>query len=64
MSSRRTLAVLFAAALATLPAAAQMIEMPAGKWWKRPAVVESLKLSPEQQERLDEVFMKNRRATK
>jgi len=62
MSSRRTLAALFAAALAALPAAAQMIEMPAGKWWKRPAVVESLKLSPEQQERLDEVFSKNRRA--
>ena len=62
MRTRRTLAALFAAALAALPAAAQMIEMPAGKWWKRPAVVESLKLSPEQQERLDEVFSKNRRA--
>ena len=39
-----------------------MVEMPAGKWWKRPPVVESLKLSAEQQERLDEVFSKNRRA--
>jgi Spy/CpxP family protein refolding chaperone len=46
---------------AGLPAGAQMLEMPAGKWWKRPAVVETLKLSPEQQQRLDEVFFKNRR---
>ncbi len=62
MSRMWTLAALFAAAVAGLPAAAQMVEMPAGKWWKRPAVVESLKLSAEQQERLDEVFSKNRRA--
>lgn len=50
------------AGLAGPPAAAQMVEMPAGKWWKRPAVVDALKLSVEQQERLDEVFLKNRRA--
>jgi Spy/CpxP family protein refolding chaperone len=61
MRKSRTLAVLLAA-FAVLPAAAQMIEMPAGKWWKRPPVVESLKITPEQQERLDEVFSKNRRA--
>lgn len=59
---RRTLAALAAATLAGLPAAAQMVEMPLGKWWKRPAVVEGLKLSPEQQQRLEEVFTKNRRA--
>ena len=53
---------LLAALLAAVPAAAQMLEMPGGKWWKRPAVVETLKLTPEQQQRLDEVFLKNRRA--
>lgn len=62
MRRSRTLAALLAAVFAALPAAAQMIEMPAGKWWKRPPVVESLKITPEQQERLDEVFSKNRRA--
>ena len=50
------------AALSAVPAAAQMLEMPGGKWWKRPAIVEGLKLSAEQQDRLDEVFLKNRRA--
>lgn len=58
----RVLATLLAAVLPSLPVAAQMLEMPLGKWWKRPAVVESLKITPEQQERLDEVFSKNRRA--
>jgi Spy/CpxP family protein refolding chaperone len=62
MKKSWTLAALLAAALSGPPAAAQMVEMPAGKWWKRPPVVESLKISPEQQERLDEVFSKNRRA--
>ncbi len=55
------LSTLLGAALAALPAPAQMLEMPPGKWWKRPAVVESLKLAPEQQQRLEEVFSKNRR---
>ena len=62
MSRIRTLSVLFAALLAAVPATAQMVEMPPGKWWKRPAIVESLGLSAEQQQRLDEVFTKNRRA--
>jgi Spy/CpxP family protein refolding chaperone len=57
-----TVAALLAASLLGLPAAAQMVEMPGGKWWKRPAIVEGLKLTAEQQERLDEVFAKNRRA--
>ena len=55
------LSTLLGAALAALPAPAQMLEMPPGKWWKRPAVVEALKLAPEQQQRLEEVFSKNRR---
>ncbi len=55
------LSTVLGAALAALPAPAQMLEMPPGKWWKRPAVVEALKLAPEQQQRLEEVFSKNRR---
>ena len=62
MRTRWSLAVLALVAVSTLPSAAQMLEMPSGKWWKRPAVVDSLKLSAEQQVRLDEVFGKNRRA--
>jgi len=62
MKTSWTAAALVAASLAGLPAAAQMVEMPGGKWWKRPAIVEGLKLTTEQQERLDEVFAKNRRA--
>jgi Spy/CpxP family protein refolding chaperone len=57
-----TLAALAAAVFSGLPAAAQMIEMPSGKWWKRPPIVETLQLSAEQQQRLDEVFSKSRRA--
>ena len=44
-----------------LPAAAQMPDVPMGKWWKRPRVVDTLALSAEQQDRLEEVFSKNRR---
>jgi Spy/CpxP family protein refolding chaperone len=62
MRATFTTAAIVAASLWSLPAPAQMIEMPGGKWWKRPAVVETLKLTAEQQERLDEVFAKNRRA--
>ncbi len=43
-------------------AAAQMPEIPLGKWWKRPRIVEQLKITPEQQERLEGIFAKNRRA--
>jgi Spy/CpxP family protein refolding chaperone len=57
--------VLLAAACAAFafgPAAAQMPETPPGKWWKRPRVVQLLKLSPEQQDKLEEIFARNRRA--
>ncbi len=40
---------------------AQGIELPVGKWWKRPKVVETLKLQTDQQQRLDEIFAKHRR---
>jgi Spy/CpxP family protein refolding chaperone len=48
--------------LATAPAFAQLPEVPLGKWWKRPRIVERLKIKPDQQERLDEIFSKNRRS--
>jgi len=44
------------------PALSQMPETPPGKWWKRPRVVQLLKLSPEQQEKLEEIFARNRRS--
>ncbi len=52
----------FAIGLATPPLSAQMPEVPPGKWWKRPRVVQILKLQPEQQERLDTIFARNRRS--
>lgn len=62
MKPRVVLLAAACAALAGAPAAAQMPETPPGKWWKRPRVVQMLKLSPEQQERLEEIFARNRRA--
>lgn len=61
---RRRLVLLAAAcaAFAGTPAAAQMPEAPPGKWWKRPRVVQMLRLSPEQQEKLEEIFARNRRS--
>ena len=47
---------------AAAPAFAQAPEVPLGKWWKRPRIVEQLKIKAEQQERLDEIFAKNRRS--
>ncbi len=55
------LTLLSAAALASSVAVAQMSEVPPGKWWKRPALVQTLGLSAEQQDRLDQIFQKNRR---
>ncbi len=58
----RPLAFLLAtAALAAGTVRAQMSETPPGKWWKRPTVVQALALTPEQQEKLDQIFAKNRR---
>ncbi len=53
--------LLSAAALASGVATAQMPEVPPGKWWKRPAVVQTLGLSAEQQDKLDQILQKNRR---
>ncbi|MFW5722083.1 MAG: Spy/CpxP family protein refolding chaperone [Desulfohalobiaceae bacterium] len=35
-------------------------EPPAGKWWRMPVVEEQLNLSPGMQDRLDELFQRNR----
>ncbi|HQR46966.1 MAG TPA: periplasmic heavy metal sensor [Thermoanaerobaculia bacterium] len=56
-----SLSLLAAALLAWGAARAQTPEMPPGKWWKRPAVVQALALTPEQQEKLDQIFAKGRR---
>jgi len=48
--------------LLALPMKAQMPDLPLGKWWKRPRVVDVLNLSADQQERLEDVFSKNRRS--
>jgi len=61
-TSRPVLAAAVAAAGVTLAASAQMPEIPPGKWWKRPAIVQKLELTTEQQEKLEEIFAKNRRA--
>lgn len=55
------LAALAAGLLVGGAARAQMSEMPPGKWWKRPPVVQALGLTPEQQEKLDQIFARNRR---
>ena len=66
MTARR-LSLAVAASLAALlglsaSARAQMPEIPPGKWWKRPAIVQKLALTADQQEKLEEIFAKNRRA--
>ncbi len=62
MKSTRLAFLLAVAAVAYAgTATAQMPEMPLGKWWKRPRVVEALKITPEQQDKLEAIFSKNRR---
>lgn len=61
MRTSFAVAAALGAALA-LPAFSQMPETPPGKWWKRPRVVQLLQLSPEQQEKLEEIFARNRRS--
>ena len=49
---------LIAAALATLVAAGNLAaaDLPPGRWWKMPQVVQRLDLTAEQQEKLDAIF--------
>jgi hypothetical protein len=51
MLRRSTLAfLLFAAAVA------EAQQLPPGKWWRRPEVIQQLALTGDQQDRLDEIF--------
>lgn len=56
------LAVVVLVGLAAAPLLAQMPDMPLGKWWKQPRVVEALQLTADQQEKLETVFSKNRKS--
>lgn len=47
---------LVAAALFALGAIAHAQQLPPGKWWQRPEIVQELQLTNEQQQRLDQVF--------
>lgn len=46
----------FAVALLACAAIAQAQQLPPGKWWRRPEIIQQLQLTADQQERLDEVF--------
>jgi Spy/CpxP family protein refolding chaperone len=71
-ASRRTVLLfllLLPAALAVAPLRAQepemkrleLLDMP-GKWWKHPRAVEALKLTPQQTDRIDAIFLEHRKA--
>ena len=44
------------AAFALLICGAAFAQVPPGKWWRRPEIVQSLNLSDEQQDRLESIF--------
>jgi hypothetical protein len=48
--------LLFVVALLASAALAQAQQLPPGKWWRRPEIIQELQLTAEQQDRLDEVF--------
>jgi Spy/CpxP family protein refolding chaperone len=55
--------VAFMAGFAAAPSLnAQIPEVPLGKWWKRPAIMKTLGLTPEQVGKLEDIFAKNRRS--
>lgn len=51
---RRFVAIAFA--ILFVASAAFAADLPPGKWWRRPDIVQTLGLSPEQQERLETIF--------
>ncbi len=55
------LSLFLAGGLLSPPARAQMPEVPLGKWWKRPKIVQELGITAEQQGKLDEIFARHRR---
>jgi Spy/CpxP family protein refolding chaperone len=48
--------LMLAAALLAAAAFANAQQMPPGKWWQRPEIVQELGLTNEQQDKLDEIF--------
>ena len=48
--------LMVAAALLLAAAFANAQQMPPGKWWQRPEIVQRLELTNDQQEKLDEIF--------
>lgn len=48
--------VLIAIAVLACAAVAQAQNLPPGKWWQRPEIIQELQLTNEQQDRLDEIF--------
>jgi Spy/CpxP family protein refolding chaperone len=59
---RRAAAAAFAAACAlslAVPAIAQ-VDMPDGKWWKRPRIARAIDLTDEQSRRIEDIFVKSR----
>jgi Spy/CpxP family protein refolding chaperone len=54
-------AIAFFATAPARPAEAQMPEVPPGKWWKRPRIVQVLDLTVEQQAKLEDIFSRRRR---
>ncbi len=61
MRTSRAVLLALAAAAFGVQASAQMPEAPPGKWWKRPAIVRGLNLTPEQQGKLEDIFSRRRR---
>jgi Spy/CpxP family protein refolding chaperone len=53
MTIRRSM---IAAALLFAAVWAEAQQLPPGKWWRRPEVVQQLELTSDQQDRLDEIF--------
>ncbi len=45
----------------TMATRGQDLKEPPGKWWKDATVIQELNLAPEQQERIEAVFRKNRK---
>jgi Spy/CpxP family protein refolding chaperone len=52
---KRFLLVAFTLAVVAIPAFAQS-NLPPGKWWRRPEIVQVLNLTEEQQEKLETIF--------
>ncbi|HUR82927.1 MAG TPA: periplasmic heavy metal sensor [Thermoanaerobaculia bacterium] len=48
--------LLFAVTILACAALAQAQQLPPGKWWRRPEIIQELQLSADQQEKLDDVF--------